>query len=278
MITDTVDAIAEAAIDRRFCIGLINKQMNATRALVRRACGFEWDAEESAREAVNTRAAHIVAAGLADKEQKPEDEPVMVRMATNIELLRSTLVPLEARRELVEKEMKRLTKTLPVYAWAKDIKGLGELGLAVIVAEAGNISGYPNIRHLWKRLGLAPCEGKAMSNWHGADLTSDEWTQCGYSCRRRAEIFACVQESLFRHQVHCNGPYKAVYDKRRAHTEAARPEWTLGRDGKALKGNGKGHYHDDASRIMVKTLLKDLWVEWHRCEGRKLVADRWAAE
>jgi hypothetical protein len=184
-------------------------------------------------------------------------------MGPELEILAYCLAPLTKRRNDVERDMKRLARSLPVWAWAKNVKGLGELGLAVIVAEANDLSAYPNVRHLWKRLGLAPYEGRAMSRWHGNELSADEWTEAGYSGKRRAEIFACVGEPLFRAQTVAAGPYRLAYDTRRAHCEAVHADWP------------KCHFHADASRIMTKALIKDLWQQWHHVADIALPPDKW---
>jgi len=109
--------------------------------------------------------------------------------------------------------------------------------------------------YLWKRLGLAPLDGKAMSTWRmKGGLSADEWTEAGYSPRRRAEIYAVISEPLFRANTVAQGPYRAIYDRRRARTAEAHPNWT------------KAHSHMDGLRIMTKHLLRDLWQEWN---GRK---------
>lgn len=69
---------------------------------------------------------------------------------------------------------------------------------------------------------------------------------------------------------HALGPYGEIYIRRRAHTEVRitmtadlshkDPEkWTLKR------------CDNDAKRVMFKALLKDLWVEWRRCD--RLIRD-----
>lgn len=45
------------------------------------------------------------------------------------------------------------------------------------------------------------------------------------------------------------GPHRDVYDTRRAHTAATRPEWT------------PGHSHADGLRVVAKAILRDLWRE-----------------
>lgn len=76
------------------------------------------------------------------------------------------------------------------------------------------------------------------------------WAEYGYSGRRRAEVYATVQDSLFRWQTYSGGPYRAIYDRRRARSTAAHPDWAPAR------------LHADAGRVMVKALIKDLWRAW----------------
>ncbi len=274
-VTDkVVIALIELQVKRKFVIKLINRQVNSVRALTRRYCGFTWDATEDDRTKINKRAATIVSRALANKAQDAKDLPIAEMLSNELELLTICLAPLEARRKVVEKEMAKLVTKLPVYEWMKGVAGLGEIGLAVIIGEAGDIGNYPNVRHLWRRLGLAPYGGRAMSNWHGNELTAEEWTTCGYSPRRRAEIYACVGDSLGKHQLGsakkagtdfsvAKGLYGHVYVKRRTHCLETHPDWT------------RGHAHDDAMRVMTKAVLKDLWRTWHIREGRALRPDKW---
>lgn len=276
-----VTALINLQVKRKWAIKLLNKLKNSTRALARRYCGFVWDTSEEERAKVNKRAAGIVDRALAGKEQLESDSYIAETMAQELELLAQTLSLYEKRRDVIEGEMKKLVKQLPVYFWVKSIAGLGEIGLAVIIGEAGDLSKYHNIRHLWKRLGLAPFEKndetRAMSQWHGNQLDADEWTSMGYSGKRRAEIYACVGESLGKHQLGsaakagtdfsvAKGPYGHVYVARRNRCIAAHPDWS------------RGHLHGDAMRVMTKAVLKDLWREWYRCEGVEMLPDRWAAE
>lgn len=249
----SVDQLAELQVRRKFYIGAVNKQTNAVKALVRRALGWRYDEEDGDREKVNGRAARIVAAALGGKEQKPEDAAVFGALAADLAVVASAIEPMQKARHEVELEMKRLARKLPVFAWAKDVKGLGELGLAVIVAEAGDLAKYPKKGHLWKRLGLAPHEGKAYSIWRTkGGLSAEDWTAAGYSPRRRAEVYAVISEPLFRAQSVAAGPYRAIYDRRREATAVAHADWT------------KAHSHMDGLRVMTKYLIRDLWVAWRR--------------
>lgn len=255
------DTLAELQVRRKFYIGVMNKQANAAKALVRRAMGFQTTHSEEDRERDSSRAAHIVAVAFAGKEQKPEDIAIAAAVEGDLLVVDASMEPHRKARDGIEKEMKKLVRGLPAYEWAKGVRGLGDLALAVVIAEAGDLSKYPSKGHLWKRLGLAPMGGKAMSTWRReGGLTAEEWVEAGYSPKRRAEMYAVVADPLFRHQTMSEGPYRAVYDRRRAAAAITHPDWT------------KGHAHADACRVMTKYLLRDLWREWNQAV-RKSRAD-----
>lgn len=245
-----IDALAELQQRRKDYIQTINGNTNRARAFVRRALGWNPNEDEGKREKVNAKAATIVAKAFAGKGcELPE-------VASDLEVIAQSLEPLAAMRKGIEKEMRRIARNLPVWAWAEGVRGLGDLGLAVIVAECGDLSKYSNPAKVWKRLGLAPVEkngvSMAASNWRKkGGLTAEDWTAIGYSPRRRAEIFACVGDPLFRQQSVLSGPYRLAYDIRRARTAETHPDWTA------------GHSHGDAIRVMTKELLRDLWAAWN---------------
>lgn len=248
------DQIWELQVRRKFFIGLVNKQTNSAKALVRRALGWRWDEAEESRAAVNKRAARIVAAALGGKPQKEEDEAILAAVAPDLGVVATTVAPCEAARADIEKEMVRIAKRLPVHSWQKAVAGFGEKALAIIVGEAGNLSRYDHEDKLKKRLGLAPFNGKAFSRWRAeGGLSAEEWAEAGYSPRRRAEVYAVV-EPLFKHQTMGQGPYRAHYDRRRARTAETHPEW------KPIQS------HMDGLRVMTQELITDLWSEWRRAD------------
>jgi hypothetical protein len=55
--------------------------------------------------------------------------------------------------------------------------------------------------------------------------------------------------------VRCGGPYRDVYDERKAHLARQHPEWPAKR------------VHLAAVRATVKRFLADLWVAWREAEG-----------
>jgi hypothetical protein len=176
----------------------------------------------------------------------------------------------DSLRKETEKEMRELAAQLPVHAFAKGVKGFGELGLAIIIGEAGDLSNYPTVSTLWKRMGLAVIDGVRQMR-----LTDKEAAiRHGYNPKRRAEIWA-IADSMFKHQwrgekegvpAHAMGDYGAVYGARKLHT--------LSRvvDTEDLPFTDRNKWTDkrrdnDARRVMTKALLKDVWREWHRAAG-----------
>lgn len=160
----------------------------------------------------------------------------------------------DSLRAQTEKEMRRLVKSLPVYAWTKDVAGFGELGLAIIIGETGDLNNYATKERVWKRLGLAVIEGERQQK----RTNTDQAAAHGYTPRRRAEIWT-IADSMFKHQwvgakedraAGPSGPYGEVYARRKAHTEG-REGWTL------------AHRDNDARRVMTKALLENLWRVWH---------------
>ena len=261
---------------RRLCISLANRQTNAAGAFARRYCGFDSNASKEKREGATKRAARIVDRALKGKPQTEEDAEVASILSADLKMLSMTLKPLADRRNEVELEMKHAVRKLPVREWAKGVAGLGEIGLAVVIGECGDLNNYPNFRHIWKRLGYAPYEGKAMSRWKlEGGLSCGEWTTLGYSPRRHAEIYSCVTEPLAKHQLNsavktetdfgtAKGPYGEAYIARRAKCVAEHPDW------------GRAHLHKDALFVMTKRLLADLWREWcaESCESKNYADTR----
>lgn len=244
------DKLMELQVRRKFAISLANKQINAAKALVRRALGWRFDADDDGREATNKRAGRIVDAFLTGKAPKPEDAEPLGMFAEDLAAVREALAPCEKRRNEIEREMVRAARRLPVHPWQAEIAGFGEKALAIIIGETGNLSRYDHEDKLKKRLGLAPFSGKAYSRWRvEGGLSADDWINAGYAPRRRAEIHT-VMEPLFRHQTMRQGRYRLIYDKRRGRTAETHPEW------KPIQS------HMDGLRIMTQELITDLWSVW----------------
>lgn len=155
----------------------------------------------------------------------------------------------DAMRVDAERRMREIARSFPIYERCAAIAGFGDLGLACIIAEAGNdLTTYPHYYHLWKRLGLAPFRGKAMSQFKAAELTKAEWSELGYNPMRRGRMAGDVGAPLF--FAKGRNAYGAVYARRREQTALTHPDWT------------PAHSDADARRIMLKALVEDLWRWW----------------
>ena len=263
-------ALEESQVRRKFLIGAMNKQANAVAALVRRQLGYDGKNSAATNEAIKARAASIVGRAFSGKPQSNEDLDAVRSVIADLNVVVIASEPLKTRRLEVEKDMVRVAKDLPVYSWMQSVKGFGPLALAIVIGETGDLSNYPHWRMVWKRLGLMPFDGKALSSWRRqGGLSAKDWETAGYNPRRRAEIYACVGDPMSKHQLVSAlksgsefgapaGPYGAVYVARREKTLVDHPDWT------------KAHARADALRIMTKALVSDLWSEWRRGEEHEM--------
>ncbi len=156
------------------------------------------------------------------------------------------------------KQMIAEARRLPVAAWAglPEQRGFGELSLARVVGETGDLRAYANPAKVWRRLGLAPwtfAKGggepvtRMGSTWRTkGGLPADEWTQYGYSPRRRSVMYV-VGDTLMKGNR--TGPYKARYDAVKA--DKISLGWT------------PIHAHKHALLVMTKLLVKQLWKAWN---------------
>jgi hypothetical protein len=189
--------------------------------------------------------------------------------------------PSLALRAEDEKTMEVLARQLPAHPWISSVPGAGALGLATIVAEAGDLSNYPSVAKLWKRLGFAPYDGHAGSTWkretwRSRSLTDKEWIEHPFSgekygLMRQIATWLWAKQWIGKAKTGTgvgapNGPYGEIYAARRAKTAVAHPDWS------------DGHAHSDALRIMMKKFLCDLWLAWRAAERAESEQQLVAAE
>lgn len=193
----------------------------------------------------------------------------------------------------LDKQLVKLAKQLPVAKWAleKDQTGFGLKGLALIVGETGDLANYDSPGKVWRRLGCAPFTSREKtlmgSTWkigREGKLSAEEWTEFGYSPRRRSVVYV-ISEALLKSNGKFDredrtplwiGPYRARYDQAKTDAIKNRPEWgaceckgsgkTKG-GGKCSGCSGKGYKalraHRHGMLLMGKLLLKNLWIAWN---------------
>jgi hypothetical protein len=238
-------------------------------ALLRTALGWSKALPLAERKRIAIRAMDLVAIGEAEATGKeaPSD-PAYPDWQDLI------LASLKARElfdrpeEEATKAMERLARLLPVYPWAKAVKGLGDGSLAVIVAEAGDLSNYATHSRLWKRMGVAVM-GDIRQGGLPKSAPKALWIEHGYSRTRRSRLWN-VGASLIKAQIRnvkdaagertdestAIGPYGDRYLARKIYELARDPEIS------------PIHAHRRAQRYMEKRLLRDLWSAWPRDEQR----------
>ncbi len=190
----------------------------------------------------------------------------------NHELIAATLAaiePLDAAQEACEKLLVKLVKQLPVYEWVKSVNGFGDVSFATIVGECGDIGAYRNPSCIWRRMGLAPFEGKAGATWKAkGGLTADQWTEFGYSPRRRSVSFNLnkiiggmgLWRPVFGSDLSDANYYQRVFAER-ARIEAAKLEMPITESDKGKESYTK-HVENRAQRYVQKRLLRELWRAW----------------
>lgn len=175
-----------------------------------------------------------------------------------------------------ERLMVKMAKKLPVAAWADapEQNGFGLASLAKIVALAGDLCNFPNPAKLLRFLSLSPYTSGGVTR-HGSawrrfgGLTAHEWTQFGYSPRRRSMMFviagnlikngtpkeASVTKAGVARGPKIETPYRRAFDEARASFAAKHP------------GASKMHTLRHGQLITVRKLVINLWVAWVEAAG-----------
>jgi hypothetical protein len=229
-------------------------------AYLRRALGWQKDLPEKERNAIAKEAAAIA------KDAEGTRFEAMVNAQTEG---RACFDTVEAS---ALKAMTKLAEGLPAWKWGRNIRGFGAKSLAVIVAEAGDLSNYDDKSKLWKRMGLAVM-GDVRQGGLKKGSGADAWIEHGYNPKRRSQIWN-IGDAMIKAQVRkvkddadedsgermALGEYGQAYLDRKAYELARDPEM------KPIIA------HRRAQRYMEKRLLKHLWQAWRAAVSR--VPDR----
>lgn len=248
---DPINAITLLYRDYSFAQEQRKRMDLALGAYLRRALGWQKDLPEKERNAIAKEAAAIA------KDAEGTRFEAMVNAQTEG---RASFDEVEAA---ALKAMTKLALALPVWeSWGKDIRGFGAKSLAVIVAEAGDLSNYPDKSKLWKRMGLAVM-GDVRQGGLKKGSGAEAWIEHGYSPKRRSQVWN-IGDAMIKAQVRkvkddadddsgermALGEYGQAYLDRKAYELARDPEM------KPIQA------HRRAQRYMEKRLLKHLWQAW----------------
>lgn len=152
-------------------------------------------------------------------------------------------------RAFTESRLEELASQLPVVGFVQSTRGFGLLSLAQIVGECGDLS-QRTPAELWARMGLAVMpDGTRQRRMAGPEGVAHR-----FSTQRRM-IMWNIGDSQIKH----SGPYREVYEARKAYEAERDPEIT------------KGHAHNRAKRYMEKRIIRDLWRAWRDTVGSQRV-------
>ena len=264
-LPQTIDALRQYRVFRQAVVKQQRSINSQALGNLRHFLGFRHDLNDKERKAINQKAqdiwdhiqghvgnnstsediALLIATGPRPLPKGTEQEQailqvVFAHLLTSVQNLRV----IEAQRASYEKDMRKLAQKLPVWPWVQSIKGLAELGIALIIGEAGNdLRAFANPAKLWKRMGV----GLVGQERQRKIADADQARLHGYSPRRRSTLYT-IGDALIKKQ----NQYRDLYLERKAYETQAHPEF------KPI------HRHRRAQRYMEKRLLRDLWVEWHR--------------
>ncbi len=261
-IHDAIDEIVMWHRDRSFFMEQRKRGHLALASNLRTRLGWSPVLPEKESSRIRKQALELVKTGRENaralKAGKPFDcdEPDYLRFQAFILAALAGDEHAETNERIAEKNMIRLAESLPVWAaWAKYIHGFGALGLAIIVGEAGDLSGYATHSKLWKRMGVAvmgPGDGVDDVRQGGLKkgAAAEDWIAHGYSRQRRSRLFT-IGDSLIKKP----NPYRDLYLERKGVERVKLPDAS------------KMHIHRRAQRYMEKRLLRDLWKAWRRASG-----------
>ena len=253
---EAIALIQDHAKTMRFCVKQQSRLDRALHSLVAvRFFGYEpVKREKGTAPDAKAKAIFTAAAKRIEEAQSNPDDPLH-GIAVATELSRA---PFDKELAAAKLQMKKLVRGLPVWdAWAKDVRGLGEISLGTIIGETGDLSKYATVSKVWKRLGLAVIAGHRQGA-PGKGASAEDWIAEGYNPARRSVVWM-MASSLFRAQPTTGdegdaGPYRAIYDARKSY--------------ELERGIALGHAHNRAMRYMSKCVIADLWSAWREARTR----------
>ena len=150
-----------------------------------------------------------------------------------------------------------LDVSFPIYSWLKSIKGMGPLNSAYLIGYI-DWKKTPSVSALWCYCGQTPdskrTKGK-KSNWNPV---------LKQRCFMISEGF-----------IKSKSPYKKIYDKEKAkqlklmENDQSKIAKTQSKDVTPSIPKSRMHAHKRGMRKMVKTFLKDLWVEQNNIQKKE---------
>jgi len=288
-LAETIAAIRSAHRTRCFWMEQRKRSDLALGAFLRTSLGWSLNLPAAERTAIAKAAQAIMdeaewyikiqrkAVEAAQKQKAPVNVPPLpneVRPFADIVIpqirMRSDPQGLDDLEAQATRAMVRLARQLPVAEWTASVRGLGMLGLAIIVGEAGDLHRYDTPAKLWTRMGVGMRDGRRQGALpKGAP--AKEWIAEKYSPQRRSRLYT-IGDAMIKQA----GPYREIYlDRKIRETAKAEGDGLIVAPankipkGQQAKYRSVMHIHKRAQRYMEKKLLKHLWRAWRRAEGQE---------
>lgn len=233
---------------RQATIKSVLRLNNQTGAMTRTLLGYSPFGEEKEQAKLLNRSVKILKAIGKGESLEGEDGEIMAMVLPFYLSQQEAAKPIVKYQRSLERQMEKLSKSLPVWPWVEEIRGFGPLALAMLIGETGRLSNYSNPSKVWKRLGVAVINGKRQQKILGTtDEKKAEAIEHGYNPSRRSVLFN-VGDTMIKGNR--EGKYRTLYLARKELEEVKKPD------------DSKMAWHRRAQRYMEKALVKDLWLEW----------------
>lgn len=175
----------------------------------------------------------------------------------------------------IEKRLEKLAKQLPIAPFVESTHGLGYGSVAAIVGEAGDLSKYPSVAGVWKRMGLAVIDGdgrqrrvadaeRALIHGYNPERRSVMWNAGngiigGMGNGKRPPAGADLADMGWTE-------YQTLFVERLRYEADREPAMRL-TDTKEGKESYTKHAAARAKRYVEKRLLRDLTAAWRQAVG-----------
>jgi len=160
--------------------------------------------------------------------------------------LQGVTLDIKAQEKTYEQLVADEVGNIPIYtSWLKDIKGVGPIMAAGLIAWVDDPARFDTVSRLWAYAVGKPGERRrrGVKVGYNPTLKTHCWKIAGQMIRVR------------------NGRYRDLY-------LSFKDTYSKREDLKAIeKGSFKLHIHLMALRKMVKIFLQHFWVEWRKAEG-----------
>ena len=251
--SDIYETLRNLQVIRRHYIRNQTRLNNSISGLARWQLGWRLDLPKKERDAITTKAKAMIEEMRAGDMTGPGKDALWPHLF----IVDRALEPFEMPREETTENMMELAGQTPGMSVINKTLGVTELGLAVILGEAGNPSEYPNIQKFWKYLGWAPeKEYPKGEKREGRKVPR----------RRKGEVYGVIVPCLIQAQT------RIVRDKNGKDTGrriARGPEGELYLERKAMylarfieegRKNPKADADKLAVRVMLKAFLAKIWA------------------